>query len=51
MNVGWFEQGGKFYYLQTIYNTTYGKMITGEHVLGGITCVFGKNGVLEAIKP
>ncbi len=51
MNTGWFEQGGRFYYLQTDYNTTYGKMLVGEYNIGGVTCVFGKNGVLEEIKP
>ena len=51
MDIGWFEQDGKFYFLQTEHNVTYGKMLTGEQVIGGITYVFGKNGVLESIKP
>ena len=47
MQLGWFEEGGKTYYLQAdLTDTWYGKAMTGSHVIGGVIYNFDENGAL-----
>ena len=47
MQLGWFEENGKIYFLQNDLNDNwYGKAVTGTHVIDGVTYTFDSTGAL-----
>ena len=47
MQLGWYEENGKIYFLQNDLNDNwYGKAVTGTHVIDGVTYTFDSTGAL-----
>ena len=47
MQLGWYEENGKIYFLQNDFNDNwYGKAVTGTHVIDGKTYTFDSTGAL-----
>ena len=47
MQLGWYEENGKIYFLQNDLNDNwYGKAVTGTHVIDGKTYTFDATGAL-----